>query len=694
MPERNSFEAICVRKVYAEAHIMWNKLRRARKASVITVVAMSSLAIIAMAAFSVDLGGAYSALAQDQRVADIAAYSGALAYNNTGNATGISNAVSRIATLNGLSANAISATMTTSPTGDGNNAIQAQVTTASPIYFASAIGAGKTITVGSTSYAEIKAGTPGCITALQTSGTGISITGGTSITASGCAVASNGTVSGRNTSVYVHCGAKLTTPIVDYASSKAPVQDGCTDIYPPTGTPSVTFTHTTSTDKLATNGTITTATSRLAGVSTITSPTAPTVTGGTAPINLPSYYPPTSQPPPVPSNCTITPPANNNTWTIACPSAGTYTFGAITLGGGVTLNLGGSSSGNRTFVFNGDINGTSGSAIIFGAGNYTISGGIAATGSMVLTWAGSGTFKVGTVTSAIPSWACPSGYSICVSGSSKISIPGPSSFQLAGGIYQNASGTQPNPALSLGSGSTANSYTIGKANDGYSIYAGNGATILADASTSTKTVSMAGNIFSSGGTCLELPAAGQHDINGSLNAAGGVYLGSGIYTLTGYAAFGANNGGDVGNCPSQGVTTGVGGLGVSLILGGNSTITCGSTASAFCLGAGYSTVNLVAPTGTSSTAGVAVVGPTSSSLTGAAIFTAGATHTHISGVFYFPYGAINVSGGASLGDTGSGDCLELVGAQINLSGGGVLGSTCTGLPGSVGGVGSAIAIVQ
>ncbi|HET6606879.1 MAG TPA: Tad domain-containing protein [Rhodopila sp.] len=673
---------------------MWKKLLRARKASVITIVAMSSLAIIAMAAFSVDLGNAYSALSQDQRVADIAAYSGALAYNNTGDSTAITNAVSRIATLNGLSANAISATMTTSPTGDGNNAIHTQVTTSNPIYFASAIGAGKTISVGSTSYAEIRAGTPGCITALQTSGAGISVTGGTSITANACAVASNGTVPGQNTSVYVHCGAKLTTRIVDYASGKAPVQDGCTDIYPPTGTQSVTFTHTTSTDKLATNGTITTATSRLGTVAAITSPSAPVVTGGTA-ISL-GYS--SSPLPTVPSGCT--PSFSSPVWTISCPSAGTYIFGPITLGGGITLNLNwNAATANRTFVFNGDINGTSGSAINLGAGNYTISGGIAASGSMVITWQGNGAFKVGTATSAISTSACPAGYSICVSGSSRIYIPGPSSFQLAGGIYQNASGTQPNPALWLGATSTANSYTIGKGGNGYSIYAGNGATILADASTSSKTVSLAGNVFSAGGTCLALPAAGQHDINGSLNAAGGVYLGSGIYTLTGYAAFGANSGGDVGNCPSQGVTTGVGGLGVSLILGGNSTISCGSTASAFCLGAGYSTVNLVAPTSTStlgsSTAGVAVVGPTTSSLTGAAVFTSGATNTRISGVFYFPYGAINVSGGASLQDSvDSGACLELVGAQISLSGGGVLGSTCTGLPGSVGGVGSSIAIVQ
>ncbi len=674
---------------------MWSNLFRARKGSIISIVALCALAIIGMAAFSVDLGSAYNAMSQNQRVADIAAYAGAIGYNNTGSTTGIGNVVSRIATLNGLASSAVTASYTTSPSGDGNNAILAQVQTANPVYLASSMGMGSSLTVTSQSYAELKSGTPGCITALQTSGTGISVTGGTGITATGCAVASNGTVTGQNSSVYVTCGAKITTPIVDYASTKVPVQSGCTDIYPPTGTSAVSFTHTTSTDKLAGNGTITTATSRLGTVSAITSSAAPTVTGGTA-ITL--GYGSTPSPNVLPSGCTAS--FSSPTWTISCPGSGTFTFGTITLGGGITLNLNkGAAAANRTFQFNGDINGTSGAAITFGAGNYTISGGIVAAGSMVITWQGGGTFKVGTATSAVSSNCKSTGYSICVTGSSRVIVPGPSNFTLAGGIDQNASGTVPNPALTLGAGSTANTYVIGKASDGYSLYAGNGATILADSSATSKNFTVAGSIFSAGGTCVELPAAGEHDINGSLNAAGGIYLGAGIYTLTGYAAFGANNGGDVGNCPSSGVTTGVGGVGVSLILGGNSTVSCSGTTSAFCLGAGYSTVSLVAPTSSStlgsSTAGIAVVGPTSSSLTGAAVFTSGATNTRISGVFYFPYGAIDISGGASLQDTvDSGACLELVGAQIAESGGGVLGSTCTGLPGSFGGIGSSIVIMQ
>jgi hypothetical protein len=249
-------------------------------------------------------------------------------------------------------------------------------------------------------------------------------------------------------------------------------------------------------------------------------------------------------------------------------------------------------------------------------------------------------------------------------------------------------------ALTLGSGSTANSYFIGKGGDGYSINNANGATVLGDSTTSTTTTCnstsafcAAGNILSNGGTCIALPANNQHYINGYLNASGGVTLGAGTYTVSGYAAFGASSGGNVSNCPTSGTSTGLNALGVSLILGGSSTVSCsGVSSTAFCLGAGYSSVILVAPTGTSTlgsgTAGLAVIGPTTSTNTAGAVFSSGASNTRISGVFYFPYGPVTISGGAAVQDTvDSGACLEMVGASITLSGGGLAGTTCTGASG-------------
>ena len=190
---------------------MLRRLIRGRRGSVALVVSMASLAIIGVAAFSVDLGNAYSSLNKDQQIADAAAYSGALAYSQNQTSASVNNAVSRIATLNGLPSSAITGSVVSSPSGDGNSAIQATVRTTNPIYLASALSGGSSMSISATAYAEMKGGTAGCITAIQASGQGISVTGGTSITASGCAVASNGTVPGQNSSVYTTCGTTITT---------------------------------------------------------------------------------------------------------------------------------------------------------------------------------------------------------------------------------------------------------------------------------------------------------------------------------------------------------------------------------------------------------------------------------------------------------------------------------------------------
>ena len=75
--------------------------------------------------------------------------------------------------------------------------------------------------------------------------------------------------------------------------------------------------------------------------------------------------------------------------------------------------------------------------------------------------------------------------------------------------------------------------------------------------------------------------------------------------------------------------------------------------------------------------------------TGGAAFAEGAANTSLSGAFYFPQGAITLSGGASVGG-GSGQCLEMIGTQVTLSGGTAVASNCA----SGGGGGVKIALVQ
>ena len=360
------------------------------------------------------------------------------------------------------------------------------------------------------------------------------------------------------------------------------------------------------------------------------------------------------------------------------------------------------SSSGATYNFNGLIDTNTSNSLTFNGGSnatYNMGGGIYAHGSGSMSFS-AGTFNIGTVTTT-SNCNSTSNYSICLKGSGSLTFGGPSTFTLAGGIYQNASGTPHSPptALSLGYGSTNNSFSIGKAADGNSLNNASGATLFGDASGTGDLFQMAGSLTTGGGTCVAVSAAAEHDINGSISisGAGGISLGSGIYTVNGYVAAGNGNGGDVSDCPTSGTTTGLTALGVTLVISGTSTVSCGSTASAFCLGAGFSTVKLTAPTSFStlgtSTAGLAVIGPQSSSNTATAAFTTGATNTRISEAFYFPNGAVTMSGGATLQDSvDSSACLMLIGSQVTLSNGSAAGTTCTGLGGASSG--STVALVQ
>jgi hypothetical protein len=299
----------------------------------------------------------------------------------------------------------------------------------------------------------------------------------------------------------------------------------------------------------------------------------------------------------------------------------------------------------------------------FGPGTYNIAGGITTGGGTTTTF-GAGTYNIGAGSSS-----CSGGtYSICNTGTTLV-FGGPSIFVIAGGIY-NSGGSH----LTLGSGST-NSYDIGASSNGNAFYAGGGSTtVFADATGSSDVFDLIGNldVASGGGSCLTLPAAAQHDINGYFSTAGGTILGAGVYTVHGYIALGANGGGDV-TC--SGTDVGMDGVGVTLVVDGSSTPSSGScSGEAFCLAAGYSNVTLTAPT-TGTTASLAVIGPISSSNTAGATFAEGASNTSISGAFYMPNGAITLSGGSSIGG-GVGQCLELIGSQVTLTGGTAAASSC------------------
>jgi hypothetical protein len=644
------------------------------------LTALSFLAVIGCSAFALEFGYGLLKRVENQRIADIAAIGGAFVYNSTGSTSTTNSAVGNIVALNGLSSTTATSSVGNSPSGDGNQAVQVTVTTSDPLLLAKAVTTSATLSVSATAYAEIKADAPGCIIALSGSGSGVSVTGGATLSAAGCAVASNATITAHA------CSNTITTSVVDY-NTTAPTPS-CA-LVPPLGTSSVRQSKVSTADPLASNSEVTGATSRISSVASISSPSVTSPSGGSA-VSFGSSMVNT---PPLPVGCTDV--YASSAHTVTCTGTGPFNFSSMTGGNTATIN---NSSSGATYNFSGLIDTNTSNTLTFNGGSnatYNMGGGIYAHGSGSMSFT-AGSFNIGTVTTT-SNCNSTSNYSICLKGSGRLTFGGPSAFTLAGGIYQNASGMPSSAALNLGYGSTTNSFSIGKASDNYSLNEANGATLFGDASGTGDLFQMAGSITTGGGTCVAVSAAAEHDINGSISAAGGIVLGSGIYTVNGYVAAGNGSGGDVSGCPATGITTGLTALGVTLVISGTSTVSCGSTASAFCLGAGFSTVKLTAPTSSSalgsSTAGLAVIGPQSSSNTATAAFTTGATHTQISGAFYFPNGAVTMSGAATLSDSvDTGPCLMLVGSQVTLANGSAAGTTCTGLGGAGGG--TTVALVQ
>ena len=649
---------------------------RSKSGNVTILSAIFITGLIGASGLTVEFGNALLNHMENQRVADLAAIGGANVYSATSSETDAAAAVTNVASLNGIPSSAITSAVVNSPSGDGNQAVQVTVATTVPLVLSRVIWSQASLPVRVSAYAEIKAGAPGCVIALGTGGTGVTLSGGTAVNASGCAVDSNNSVS-------VPCGTTITTKYLGYDSSSAP-SEPCNGIQPPSGS-SLAIRKQLTTDPLAGTTEVTGATGRLSTVSELVSPAGPSLSGGTSVTfgySQASVISAVAQ-----AGCTAS--FSSPIWTVACGS-GTYNFGAISLSGGITVNFTTTSgAGSETLNFNGQIN-NSGTALHFPAGKYNIAGGVVSGGGSTTTF-GPGTFNIGKSTTSCNGYT---GYSICNTGTlmSFGSSASASKFVLAGGIYNSGGETLVLGGTSVTSTSTGNSYNIGTASNGDSFDMGGGSiTMFADASGSGNLFQMAGNlnVSSGGGSCLWLGAASEHDINGFIATAGGTTLGSGIYTAYKYLWLGANGGGDV-TC--GGSTVGISGANVSLVIGGNSVPTSGTCAKeAVCMGAGYGHVTLTAPT-SGNTQGLVIVGPTSSSNTTGASFAEGTTSTSFSGVFYMPYGPVSLSGAANVG-TGQGQCFELIGSQVTLSGGSDLAATCN-VPGAGSSGGASVALVQ
>src|SRR5665213_321790 len=104
------------------AAMKWLRMRlavlRERRGSITVMAAAMFPVLIGFSGLGVEYGYGLLTRVENQRTADLAAYSGALAYNTSNLTTTMTHAVSSIAVLNGYASSAATAALVSSPTGD------------------------------------------------------------------------------------------------------------------------------------------------------------------------------------------------------------------------------------------------------------------------------------------------------------------------------------------------------------------------------------------------------------------------------------------------------------------------------------------------------------------------------------------------------------------------------------------------
>ncbi|WP_292576972.1 MULTISPECIES: TadE/TadG family type IV pilus assembly protein [unclassified Mesorhizobium] len=676
------------------------RLARNRDGNVLIMSALLLPILIGMAALVTEYGSALVERADNQRIADLSAYAGALAYNSTKSTDRMTAAAVSVATLNGIPAADVQASLVASPKTSGMNAVSVSIRTQKNLLLARVLQSRQELQIYAGAVAELGAQpqTPGCVLALDGTQTGVTLSGGTTILAPSCTVASNNTVT-------VPCGTTIQSIGVNYNSTAAPSQP-CNGITGPNGTAAVIAKKATN-DPLAGNTAITGAVARIATVAALTATTAPTAptntTGGD--LNFGWSTPTNTQATAI--GCTATFASSTSTWTLDCTGKSTVNIGTITIGGGINLNFATNGAATTTYNIAGDLTTsattsfgpgtynfaktlttagtttfgagtfsfgkqvTTGGTTTFGAGAFNFTKGIVTGGGATTTF-GAGTFKIG-----ISDNTCGGISRVSLCNTSKLTFGGPSTFEMPGG-FMNTGGSN----LTFGSG-TGNSYKIGPGSNGDAITLGGGSyTIMGDATDTGSVFQVVGNVNGGGGgSCFVVSAAAQHDIAGNFMGSGAILLGAGIYTVDGYFTLGSNGGG---SATCNGSTISVSGANVTLVLSGKNKSSAGScNGYVFCVAAGYSNIVLTAPQ-TGTMAKLAVIGPTSSSNTGGATFAEGGSNAQISGAFYFPYGPVIMNGGSSVlgSKTDTSKCLQLIGSRITLSGGTAATSECIAASGA------------
>lgn len=588
--------------------------------------ALSLSVIVGMGAFAVEASQGYAVDTQNQRVADMAALAGALAYNVNSNTSQMTATAKAVVAAQGIPATAATVALVTDA-ATAKQLVQVTITTQVPLalgrVLTSALSYDVTA-VGSATTSTTETASPPCIAALALLNNptyGVTLSGGVAINAPGCAI-------NTNAGVTVPWGTKVTAKQVTAGKSVDDPGTGITTS--PTAANIVQNKSGAATDWMKDDSSLK---AMLCKVNKLTGTSdADYADGNTAcltPLVTPTIYANAGA---EDWNLNYSPASNvaafrtgNNTYVI--PSAGVLrTIKTLTLAGGITATFQGpvnlridtvDMSGDGMTIGDGDVvvggvfGFNSGSTITIGNGNHSF-GSLAVSGGRQLN-IGSGNLNV---TNAIT---------------------------IDGGSYIRAN---------IGVGNTV---TIGSSG-GNAITVGGGSYLCftpscAAPSAAAGTFSANGQIQTSGGSTIIFPKAMTHVINGNLSLNGSSTFGSGTYFIA--QNFTNNTGGTMS------------GADVSFALGGTFTLSGGTS------------LDLAAPASSSSYGVPGILIATKSS---AATSIGGGSQNKYAGLLYAPKSNLTLSGGASMSSYGN-NCLMLILNTLTLSGGTTVASACSSLSG-------------
>lgn len=659
------------------------RLLAAQSGSIMVMAAFSLTAVMGMTGLAVEVGNGYYAKVRNQRVADMAALGGALAYQTSSDVDKAKYVVKDIVAASGLSAVPSVTVNTTAGT------VTVGVTTAVPIRLASLISNAASFSVSTTAVASL-GGNPniGCVMSLDKNATnGVFIDGASTLDTTGCAVLSNSAVtlngSGTLKASAIVSGSTITKP--QWSGTIVGTQS------PNTANAAV--------DPFASNTALAAAFALLGQTTAPTNPTMPaaqsfsaTSTDWTFP-NTASAYSALSNTDPVKKYCTLTGSAytcaagsyaiNNLTipgsMTVAFQGPSTITvYGNVSDGGaglsfaggiggsiafrnGYTSNSVGVSFGNMDVYFGGNVtlkgtssigNGTvtvqgsfstwgssnvtigagahafgsiynGGNQLTIGAGNLTVAGAITTNGASTTT-IGAGTFVVGKDSN---------GYSINHGGSAYITF-GNGNFSGTGSLYLGGSSH-----MTFGTGNV----TVGTSVSSGAIYV-NGSAVL---TMGDGDLNADGNITSEGGSIVTF-GSGNHYIDGTVNLGSAATLGAGRYTVDGNFIKSSYQ-----NATANGVTI---------------------IASGYFQTDGAASLTLTAPSADGASNG-AIGGIAFASQTTQASTISGSSSNTLGGVFYMPNSNLTVSGAGSVA---SSTCFSMIVKTLVVTGSGQTRDTnCT-----------------